>query len=93
VRADDAYVRLLRRLLFGADARVPVEPREAPAWLRMRGVGDVAAQLVGLVNFARVDLRRMVRSLDIAFSAPRTSRERAPCFGSERCAGRLPETM
>lgn len=57
VRANDAYVRLLRRLLFAADARVCVRPAEVPLWLRPRGTGSVAALLVGLVNYFRVDVR------------------------------------
>lgn len=63
VRADDAYVRLLRRLLFERDVSVPVEPREVPIWLRPRGVGRTAATLAGLVNFVRVDLRSRARLL------------------------------
>jgi hypothetical protein len=63
VRADDAYVRLLGRLLFDRDVRVPVQPREVPLWLRPRGVGRLAALLVGLVNFVRIDLRNRARLL------------------------------
>jgi hypothetical protein len=63
IRADDAYVRLLRRLLFDRDARVPVRPSEVPIWLRPRGVGRIAAMLLGLVNFIRVDLRSRARLL------------------------------
>jgi hypothetical protein len=63
IRADDAYVRLLRRLLFGKDRRVHVDSREAPVWLRPRGVGRVGALLVGLVNVARVDIRNQARLL------------------------------
>lgn len=57
IRAGDAYVRLLRRLLFGPDACVLIQPREVPPWLRPRGVGPMSALGVGLVNFVRIDLR------------------------------------
>ena len=63
VRADDAYVRLLRRLLFGRDARIPIAPRDAPLWLRPHGVGRTASGLLGVVNFVRVDLRSRVALL------------------------------
>jgi hypothetical protein len=57
VRADDAYVRLLRRLLFARDVPVRAGPREVPIWLRPRGVGHIAAILLGLLNLVRIDLR------------------------------------
>ena len=63
VRADDAYVRLLRRLLFERGARIAVRPSEVPIWLRPRGVGWAAAALIGLMNFVRVDLRNRARLL------------------------------
>jgi hypothetical protein len=63
VRANDAYVRLLRRLLFAPDVRVPIEPHEVPVWIRPRGVGRMAALLVGLANFVRVDLRHSAHVL------------------------------
>ncbi len=63
VRADDAYVRLLRRLLFDRDVRVPVDPREVPLWLRPRGVGRMAAVLIGLLNFVLIDVRRRAQLL------------------------------
>ena len=63
VRADDAYVRLLRRLLFERGARIAVRPSEVPIWLRPRGVGWAAAALIGLMNFVRVDLRNEARLL------------------------------
>ena len=58
IRPDDAYVRLLRRLLFGPGGRVDVKAREAPLWLKPSGVGHAAAWMLGVVNFVRVDLRR-----------------------------------
>ena len=57
VRADDAYLLLLRRLFFGRDARVRIESREVPIWLRPRGIGRAAASVIGAVNFVRFDLR------------------------------------
>ena len=63
VRADDAYVRLLRRLLFDSRAPVRIAPREVPIWLRPRGIGRIAAVLVGFLNFIRIDLRRRARLL------------------------------
>jgi hypothetical protein len=57
VRGDDAYVRLLPRLLFAGDVPVRARPSEVPMWLRPRGVGRMAAVLVGLLNFVRIDLR------------------------------------
>ncbi len=65
VRANDAYVRLLRRLLFGDDVRVTIRPREAPVWLRPRGIGSLTSAGIGFLNFVRVDLRhcpRLVRN-------------------------------
>jgi hypothetical protein len=63
VRADDAYIRLLRRLLFGRDVRVRSRPREVPIWLKPRGVGRAAAILVGLLTYVRIDLRVRARAL------------------------------
>jgi hypothetical protein len=63
IRAGDAYVRLLRRLLFARDVQVRAAPNEVPIWLRPRGVGRAAAVVVGLVNFVRVDLRALARLL------------------------------
>jgi hypothetical protein len=57
VRANDAYVRLLRRLLFARDLPVRARRDEVPIWLSPGGVGLAAAFLVGLVNYVRIDLR------------------------------------
>jgi hypothetical protein len=57
MRTDDAYVRLLPRLLFARDVPVRAGPSEVPIWLRPRRVGRLAAVLIGLVNFVRIDLR------------------------------------
>jgi hypothetical protein len=57
IRANDAYVRLLRRLLFDRDRRIPVRASEVPLWLRPRGVGRLAALMIGILNFVRVDVR------------------------------------
>jgi hypothetical protein len=56
VRAADAYIRLLRRLLFD-DVGIPARRREVPIWLWPGAVGRSAAFLLGLLNYARVDLR------------------------------------
>ena len=56
VRAADAYIRLLRRLLFD-DVGIPARRREVPIWLWPGAVGRLAAFLLGLLNYARVDLR------------------------------------
>jgi hypothetical protein len=57
VRATDAYIRLLRRLLFAHDVVIRARRREVPIWLRAGAVGRLAAFLLGLVNYVRVDLR------------------------------------
>lgn len=61
IRPDDAYVRLLRQLLFDPEASVRARSREVPLWLRPRGIGGAAARFLGLVNFLRVDVRRKAR--------------------------------
>jgi hypothetical protein len=59
VRADDAYVRLLPRLLFARDVQVRLTRREVPIWLWPQGMGRVAAvvvrslHVVGLLNLVR----------------------------------------
>jgi hypothetical protein len=63
IRTGDAYVRLLRRLLFDPDARIPIRAGEVPLWLRPRGIGSTTAQVLGLVNFVRRDLRHQAQSL------------------------------
>ena len=63
VRACDAYIRLLRRLLFASEARVRARPNEVPLWLRPRGVGRAAAVLIGFVTYARIDLRIRAKRL------------------------------
>jgi hypothetical protein len=57
VRANDAYIRLLPRLLFARDVWVRVRPSEVPIWLRPRGVSRLTAVLIGFLNFVRIDLR------------------------------------
>jgi lipopolysaccharide biosynthesis glycosyltransferase len=57
VRAADAYILLLRRLLFARDVGIRARRREVPIWLRPGAVGRLAAFLLGLVNYVRVDLR------------------------------------
>ena len=57
VRASDAYIRLLRRVLFAHDVGIPAQRREVPIWLRAGAVGRLASFVLGLVNYARVDLR------------------------------------
>lgn len=56
IRSSDAYVRLLRRVLFEPDVPVPLDPRETPVWLRPR-FGGVAARVLDVVNYVRIDLR------------------------------------
>ncbi len=63
IRTGDAYIRLLRRLLFDRDVHVPFQPHEVPLWLRPRQIGRTAALTVGLVNFVRIDLRNSARLL------------------------------
>lgn len=63
IRPDDAYVRLLRRLLFDPEAPMPVRASEVPIWLRPAGVGSIAAWVLGMVNFVRVDLRHRAQLL------------------------------
>jgi hypothetical protein len=57
VRADDAYVRLLPRLLFARDVQIRARSSEVPIWLRPRGIGRMAALLIGFLNLVRIDLR------------------------------------
>jgi hypothetical protein len=57
VRAADAYIRLLRRLLFAPDVGIRARRGEVPIWLRPGIVGRLAAFLLGLLNYVRVDLR------------------------------------
>jgi hypothetical protein len=57
VRASDAYIRLLRRLLFARDAGIRVRRQEVPMWLQPGVVGGLAAFMLGLLNYVRVDLR------------------------------------
>jgi hypothetical protein len=57
VRAADAYIRMLRRLLFARDAGIRMRRREVPIWLRPGTLGRLAAFLLGLLNYVRVDLR------------------------------------
>jgi hypothetical protein len=63
VRRDDAYLKLFPRVAFAPDVPVRLRDSEVAVWLRPRGVGRVAAVLVGLLNFVRVELRRGARLL------------------------------
>jgi hypothetical protein len=63
IRVGDAYVCLLRQLLFDRDVRIPLRSREVPLWLRPRGIGLASALSVGLVNYIRIDLRNKARLL------------------------------
>jgi lipopolysaccharide biosynthesis glycosyltransferase len=65
---DDAYVRLLPRLLFGDDVAVRLDPRSVPLWLRP---GRSARVLVRGADLAHGGVRRAVHAL------PRPIRERA----------------
>jgi len=57
---DDAYVRLLPRLLFGADVAVRLEPKSVPAWLRP---GPSARALVRGADLAHGGIRGAVHAL------------------------------
>lgn len=57
VRASDAYIRLLRRLLFARDAGIRLRRQEVPVWLWPGVMGRLAASLIGLLNYVRIDLR------------------------------------
>ena len=48
----DAYVRLMKRVLFAHDAPVPMDPRELPLWLRPGPVGSAILALLSAVNRA-----------------------------------------
>ena len=63
IRPGDAYVRLLRYLLFDREARIPVRADEVPIWLRPGRVGSIAVLVLGVVNFVRRDLRHQAQSL------------------------------
>jgi len=65
---NDAYVRLLPRLLFGDDVAVRLEPKSVPVWLRP---GAPARALVRGAEFAHGGVRGAVHAL------PRPVRERA----------------
>ena len=65
---DDAYVRLLPRLLFGDDIALRLEPKSVPLWLRP---GRSARVLVRGADLAHGGVRRAVHAL------PRPIRERA----------------
>ena len=47
---NDAYVRLLRRLIFADDALVSVEPAEVPIWLRPTTLGTACLQMLNAIN-------------------------------------------
>jgi hypothetical protein len=56
----DAYVRLIPRLLYGADAPVPVAPHELPRWLRPGRLDRLQLFVLGAVNaFLRAFLDRL----------------------------------
>jgi hypothetical protein len=65
---DDAYVRLLPRLLFGDDVAVRLEPKSVPLWLRP---GRPARALVRGAEVAHGGVRGAVHAL------PRPIRDRA----------------
>ena len=65
---DDAYVRLLPRLLFGDDVAVRLEPKSVPVWLRP---GGRARALVRGADLAHGGVRGAVHAL------PRPVRDRA----------------
>lgn len=57
---DDAYVRLLPRLLFGEDVAVRLEPSSVPLWLRP---GAPSRALVRGVDLAHSGIRGVVHAL------------------------------
>ena len=67
----DAYVRLMKRVLFAHDAPVPMDPRELPLWLRPGPVGSAILALLSAVN------RAARRALALVPTGPRRRFARA----------------
>jgi hypothetical protein len=84
VRPDDAYIRLLPRVLFAPDVQVRARLIEVPIWLWPRGVGRVAVVVVRLLY--AVGALNLVRRLR---DRGRLLRDRLFRLRSER--GKLPD--
>ena len=56
----DAYVRLMKRVLFAQDAPVPMDPRELPLWLRPGPLGGATLAVLSAANRVARRLLKLV---------------------------------